>query len=119
MGPETAAAYATGNGSVVLRATAHIEHDGGTKRSKKRQTAGQEPLKEAAAEAADGEVATDVAAAGGKALIVFTEMPYQVCKVCKQRLASIAAALLTYWKEAGHEEVVATRYTAATAGMGM
>jgi DNA gyrase/topoisomerase IV subunit A len=82
VGPETAAAYETGNGSVVLRATGHIEYEGSGSSGKKRgsSTKGKRgtATASAAGEAAEGAAA---AAAGGKALVVFTEMPYQVCKV--------------------------------------
>jgi DNA gyrase/topoisomerase IV subunit A len=73
--PETAAAYETGHGSVVLRATAHVEYED-SKRKKKRT-----PSSSSAQDAAAAEADAAAAAAGGKALIVFTEMPYQVCKV--------------------------------------
>lgn len=76
--PETAAAYETGHGSVVLRATAHVEYED-SKREKKR-TPGSS-AQDAAAAAAAAEADATAAVAGGKALIVFTEMPYQVCKV--------------------------------------
>lgn len=81
MGPETSAAYETGNGSVLLRATAHVEYEGSKRKRKRGATAAQDA---AAAEEADAAAA----AAGGKALIVFTEMPYQVCKVgsCQRSL---------------------------------
>lgn len=79
MTPETAAAYETGHGSVVLRATAHVEYEGSKRKKKRANLTGSAA---AAAEAdADAEAAAAAAAAGGKALIVFTEMPYQVCKV--------------------------------------
>jgi hypothetical protein len=74
VGPEAANAYETGHGSVLLRATAHVEYEG-SKRKKKQAAAAADADAAAAAEAAEA------AAAGGKALIVFTEMPYQVCKV--------------------------------------
>lgn len=81
--PETAAAYETGHGSVVLRATAHVEYEG-SKRKKKR--AASEAQDATAAAAAQAEAA---AAGDGKALIVFTEMPYQVCKVSWEVLQSV------------------------------
>jgi DNA gyrase/topoisomerase IV subunit A len=82
VGPETAAAYETGNGSVVLRATGHIEYEGSGSSGKKRgsTTMGKKGAAAAAGDAAEGAAAA-AAAAGGKALVVFTEMPYQVCKV--------------------------------------
>jgi hypothetical protein len=65
----------------VLRATAHVEYeDSGSKRKKKQPAA----TADAADAAAEAEAAA--AAAGGKALVVFTEMPYQVCKV---RMAAV------------------------------
>lgn len=76
MTPETAAAYETGHGSVVLRATAHVEYEGSKRKKKRANLTGS-----AASAEADAEAAAAAAAAGGKALIVFTEMPYQVCKV--------------------------------------
>jgi len=75
--PDTAAAYESGHGSVLLRATAHVEYEGSSKKKKKRTTAAPE----AQTAAAEAEAEAAAAAAGGKALIVFTEMPYQVCKV--------------------------------------
>lgn len=74
--PSTQAAYEIGNGSVILRATAHIEYEGSGK--KKAASKGRRRTSSAL------EPADDDAAAGsssGKCLIVFTEMPYQVCKV--------------------------------------
>jgi DNA gyrase/topoisomerase IV subunit A len=87
VGPETAAAYETGNGSVVLRATGQIEYEGSGSSGKK-QGSSTKGKKGAAAAAAAGDAAEGAAAAaaaaaaaGGKALLAFTEMPYQVCKV--------------------------------------
>ncbi|KAF6254075.1 DNA topoisomerase [Scenedesmus sp. NREL 46B-D3] len=95
VGPETAAAYKTGNGSVVLRATGHIEYEGSGSGGKKRgsSTKGKKGAAGAAAgEAADGAAAA-AAAASGKALVVFTEMPYQVCKAdLVQRIAELVEA---------------------------
>jgi DNA gyrase/topoisomerase IV subunit A len=81
VGPETAAAYETGNGSVVLRATGHIEYEGSGGKKRGSSTKARKSTASAAVrEAAEGAAAA-AAAAGGKALVVFTEMPYQVCKV--------------------------------------
>lgn len=68
---------------MLLRATAHVEYEGssGSKRKKKRPPSTAAAAVEAQ-QAADAEAEAAAAAAGGKALIVFTEMPYQVCKVC-------------------------------------
>lgn len=68
---------------MVLRATAHVEYEGSGSKRKKKQPAATADAADAAA-AAEAEAAA--AAAGGKALIVFTEMPYQVCKV---RMAAV------------------------------
>ncbi|KAF8061304.1 gyrA [Scenedesmus sp. PABB004] len=95
VGPEAAAAYDTGNGSVLLRATAHIEHEGAAgaggaggakkKRGKKAATP---------ADAEDGGAAAGAdGGGGGRALVVFTEMPYQVCKSdLVQRIAELVEA---------------------------
>eukprot|EP00878_Enallax_costatus_P019373 GHUV01020438.1.p1 GENE.GHUV01020438.1~~GHUV01020438.1.p1 ORF type:complete len:826 (+),score=272.01 GHUV01020438.1:1150-3627(+) len=78
--PETQAAYETGNGSVLLRATAQIEYEGSGRRK-----AGAQSKRSAVSSMEE-----DAAAAGGKALIVFTEMPYQVCKSdLVQRIAEL------------------------------
>lgn len=95
--PETAAAYETGHGSVVLRATAHVEYEGSKRKKKHASTlTGSAGAAAAAGAGADTEsqaAAAAAAAAGGKALIVFTEMPYQVCKSdLVQRIAEMVDA---------------------------
>eukprot|EP00883_Tetradesmus_obliquus_P009307 jgi/Sobl393_1/20105/SZX79179.1 len=94
VGTETAAAYETGNGSVVLRATGHIEYEGSSGKKRGSSTKGKKGAAAAAAgEAAEGAAAAAAAAAGGKALVVFTEMPYQVCKAdLVQRIAELVEA---------------------------
>ncbi|WIA34417.1 hypothetical protein OEZ86_012752 [Tetradesmus obliquus] len=96
VGTETAAAYETGNGSVVLRATGHIEYEGSGGKKRGSSTKGKKgAAAAAAAAAAAGEAAEGAAAAaaGGKALVVFTEMPYQVCKAdLVQRIAELVEA---------------------------
>ncbi|WIA14237.1 hypothetical protein OEZ85_002775 [Tetradesmus obliquus] len=95
VGTETAAAYETGNGSVVLRATGHIEYEGSGSKKRGSSTKGKKGAAAAAGEAAEGAAAAAAAAAaaGGKALVVFTEMPYQVCKAdLVQRIAELVEA---------------------------
>jgi hypothetical protein len=100
VGPETSAAFETGNGSVLLRATAHVEYEGSKRKKKKGATAAQDA---AAAEEADAAAAA--AAAGGKALIVFTEMPYQVCKVRWPVLHSTALGMIWICSERSRSPV--------------
>jgi hypothetical protein len=78
----------------VLRATAHVEYED-SKRKKKR-AAGSSAADAAAAAAAAAEADAAAAAAGGKALIVFTEMPYQVCKVGDRPLLPAHTYLLLF-----------------------
>lgn len=88
-------AYETGNGHVTLRAKVHIEDErtAGTGPATKKRGASARGKRSRTATSSVAELdASDAAAAssngtatpGGKALIVVTEMPYQVCKVSQK-----------------------------------
>eukprot|EP00879_Flechtneria_rotunda_P019071 GHRR01020023.1.p1 GENE.GHRR01020023.1~~GHRR01020023.1.p1 ORF type:complete len:257 (+),score=111.48 GHRR01020023.1:1855-2625(+) len=94
---EAAAAYETGNGSVLLRATGTIEYEGTSKRrggAKAKRSSTNSSSNNGTGDGVstfdnvDGGEAAETS--GGKALVVFTEMPYQVCKAdLVQRIAEL------------------------------
>jgi hypothetical protein len=98
LGPEAQHAYETGNGSVLLRATAHIERDrgdggsAGAASSARGKAAGKG--RPGGAKRTEGEETTS--SGSGKALVVFTEMPYQVCKVRQCRMKDVRAYMYAH-----------------------
>eukprot|EP00775_Hariotina_reticulata_P008929 gene8929-9106_t len=84
VGPETEAAYATGNGSVLLQATAVIEYEdasgtSGKKRGSNKTKAAGQPTAQGGGNSVQP-AAPSPGGHSGRALVVFSEMPYQVCK---------------------------------------